>query len=993
MIKPRLLSALVISLFSIMTWGQNTPAQFDKDKLYTTECNSWVEKQLQTMSLKQKIGQLFIHTVSPYISPQGKADLRSAVTEYHIGGLLFSGGQVLNQIELTNYAQSMAEIPLLLTFDGEWGLSMRLKNTIAFPRNRILGCITEDSLIYAYGKEVARQCREIGVHINFAPVADVDNNPKNPVINTRSFGSNPQRVARLVSAYAKGLEDGGVIAVCKHFPGHGDTETDSHKALPRLDFDRARLDSIELVPFKRAITSGVNGVMVGHLLIPALDSQKPASLSHKLVSDILKNELGFKGLVFTDALAMQGVSGNDLAAQALIAGNDLLLVQRNLKREMDGVLNAIKQGKLTEADITERCRKVLSYKYAMGLTEKQYIQSGQVMNRLNKPEAKELVNALKKSAVTVVANPAKMLPFAQGSTGNMLISISASPSRMHPLYEQLKKSISVQWINLTPNAATPSIERFSKASHIIVAIESDNFMRFATLLEKLTKLKPTTLVFFTPLSALRGQRPFMEAAGAIVAAHSAEVEIQKHAGNILTGYAKADGVLSIDISDRFKAGQGVALQKTAPSVPTHENTATNTPDLQKIDEIAIEGIEAKAYPGCQIFILKNGKPVYNKCFGTVTYNSTEKVRPEHLYDLASLSKTTGTLLAVMKLYDQGKITLTDRIASFLPQFKGTDKGGITIQQLLYHESGLPAYLPFYRDAIDLESCKGGLFKNRKDADHTVQVGRTLYISTNFKNKAEWISPIPSKSFPLQVAENLYVKKEFKEVILQRIIDTPLKPKTYRYSCLNFIILKEIVETLTQKPMDLYLDDTFFRPMGLKRIAYNPLKRFSKEDIIPTVAYDFLRGKHPLQGYVHDEAAALLGGVSGNAGMFATAADVACVYQMLLNKGVYNQQRFLSKETCDLFLTMKSKRSRRGLGFDKPDPNNERISPCAPEAPRSVVGHTGFTGTCAWADPDNQLIMVFLSNRIYPDPYNRTQLTRLNIRPRIQEVMYKAFVRP
>ena len=379
--KKILLACMLISLYL----GVNAQSDFiHKNINDEVACRRWVDNKLQSMTLKQKIGQLFIHTVAPYKTQSNKQNISDAVKGYGIGGLLFSGGEIGKQIELTNYAQSMAEIPLLITFDGEWGLAMRLKGTPSFPRNRVLGCIQNDTLLYEYGKEVARQLREIGVHVNFAPVADIDNNPKNPVINTRSFGSDRENVARKVVAYSRGLQDGGVLAVCKHFPGHGDTEVDSHKSLPVLPFTRERLDSIELYPFRKAIEAGVGGMMVGHLNVTSLDN-KAASVSHAVVTELLKNELHFSGLVFTDALEMKGISSNPyVSAQALIAGNDMVLAPRNLKRELDGVLKAVKEGKITEDEINEKCRKVLTYKYAFGLDRRPVVAKEGVMARINK---------------------------------------------------------------------------------------------------------------------------------------------------------------------------------------------------------------------------------------------------------------------------------------------------------------------------------------------------------------------------------------------------------------------------------------------------------------------------------------------------------------------------------------------------------------------------------------------------------------------------------
>ena len=314
---------LCVLVFVTMLVSGQEPSILVRGNVHSEECKSWVEAKLSNMTLKEKIGQLFIHTVALQNTQQNRRNIQNAVKEYKVGGLLFSGGQLVDQVNLTNYAQELAEIPLLMTFDGEWGLAMRLKGTPTFPRNRVLGCIQDNTLLYEYGKEVARQCREIGVHVNFAPVADVDNNPQNPVINTRSFGGDPKNVAEKVIAYSQGLEEGGVLSVSKHFPGHGDTNVDSHKALPVLTFSRERLDSIELYPFRKAVDVGLGGMMVGHLEVQQV-SKKPASLSSDVIG-ILTKELGFKGLVFTDALEMKGVSNNlDVCARALMAGNDLL---------------------------------------------------------------------------------------------------------------------------------------------------------------------------------------------------------------------------------------------------------------------------------------------------------------------------------------------------------------------------------------------------------------------------------------------------------------------------------------------------------------------------------------------------------------------------------------------------------------------------------------------------------------------------------------------
>lgn len=981
-----MLSALLVWSVAMMAQG---PSILVNGKANSEECRRWVEEKMVGMTLKEKIGQLFIHTVAPQNTPQNKKNIQNAVKDYKVGGLLFSGGQLENQVNLTNFAQEMAEVPLLLTFDGEWGLSMRLKGTPGFPRNRVLGCIQDNTLLYEYGKEVARQCREIGVHVNFAPVADVDNNPQNPVINTRSFGGDPKDVAEKVIAYSQGLEEGSVLSVCKHFPGHGDTNVDSHKALPVLNFSRERLDSIELYPFRKAVNVGLGGMMVGHLEVPKL-SAKPASLSKEIIG-LLKEELGFKGLVFTDALEMKGVSNNlDVCARALMAGNDMLLAPRNLKRELDGVLNAIKKGLLTEEQINEKCRKVLTFKYALGLYKKQFIQLSGLEQRLNRPETKALKERMQKASVTVASNAAGILPLEMNLKGTVVVNIGR-PSEGMAFYKRFNRYVSADRLQANADSLVTLRKRLEKYERIIVVLHTEKYDAYKSLLNTLSEKKPLVYVYLTPLRRMHNKGAAWKKASAVVLGHSNDEVVQSYVADALVGKEIPEGRISVEVEGFLKPGDGVTIGKEPAKVYRPQDYGMDAGILNKIDEIALEGIEAKAYPGCQVLVLKDGAPVYEKCFGSFTYEPSTKVTSEHLYDIASLTKTTATLLAVMKLYDEGKFGLTDRISKYVPVLKGSPKERITIEELLLHQSGLPAFWPFYREAIDDSSYVGQLYKARPDAGHRLQVDRRLYVANSFGYKKEYISSVPSDSFPLRISDSLYVSPAFPKRMLEMIAsdEIPLRDRRYRYSCLNFMLLKEMVENLAGEPLDVYLEREFYQPMGMAHTLYKPLERYPKEQIVPTVKKDYLRSRMMLQGYVHDEIAAFMGGVSGNAGLFSNVRDVAKVYQMLIDGGMYNGKRYFSLETCNLFMTKTSHISRRGLGFDKPDKQNPAKGPCAEEAPAEVIGHTGFTGTCAWADPKNRLVFVFLSNRIYPRPFDHKALMGLNIRPRIQQVMYQA----
>ena len=984
--------SVTICFWCIMAtmWAQ-APTLLTKGKADSQECKEWVETRLQGMSLKEKIGQLFIHTVAPQDTEPNRRNIRNAVKEYKVGGLLFSGGQLSTQVVLTNFAQEMAETPLLMTFDGEWGLAMRLKGTPSFPKNRVLGCIQDNELLYEYGLEVARQCREIGVHVNFAPVADVDNNPLNPVINTRSFGGDPKNVADKVIAYSRGLEEGGVLSVSKHFPGHGDTNVDSHKALPVLNFSRERMDSIELYPFRQAIQAGLGGIMVGHLEVPAF-SKKPASISTEILS-LLQDELGFKGLAFTDALEMKGISNNpNLCAQTLIAGNDMLLAPRNLKRELDGVLNAVKNGQLTEEQITEKCRKVLTFKYALGLHQRQFVQLSGLEQRLNHPGVQQLMDRLEKAAVTVVSNDGGILPLDVDQKKVVVLNIG-TPSKGKAFCNQLKKYMQVDCIQAHPDSITSISKRLGNYEKVIVAIHTEKYAAYQSMLNTLSARLPLVYVYLTPMKRIYNKGNNWKKAAAVVMGHSGSVAVQHFVADVLMGREKATGRLSVEVKDYRKPGEGVVVDLKTTKVYRPEDYGMNADVLARIDEIALEGIKAKAYPGCQILILKDGAPVYDKCFGTFTYGDSRKVTSDDIYDIASLTKTTATLLAVMKLYDQGKFGLTDPISKYVPVLQGSPKGRITIEDLLYHQSGLPGSWPFYREAINDSSYTGAFFKARLDANHHQQVDRRLYVVDEFKYKDEYVSPLRSEEYPLQVAEGVFVNPAFPERILEMIAsdEIPLRDRRYRYSCLNFVLLKEMVEQISGMPMDKYLDQEFYAPMGMQHTLYSPLSRFKPEQIVPTVQKDYLRGRKELRGYVHDEIAAFMGGVSGNAGLFSNAHDVGKVYQMLAEMGQYDGKRYLSLETCQLFMNRKSRLSRRGLGFDKPDAAPGK-GPCADEAPLEVVGHTGFTGTCAWTDAKNGLVFVFLSNRIYPRPFDHKALMSLNIRPRIQQVMYQALMK-
>ena len=994
----------VLILFFVnrpMSDAQSVPASTPRGEasfLYAMKddagCRQWVDSVMQTLSLRERIGQLFIYTIAPTQTKANVDLLRKVVKDYKVGGLLFSAGEVPDQVALTNLAQEWADVPLMITLDGEWGLAMRLKETPRFPRNMVLGCIADDNLLYEYGREVARECCEMGIHVNFAPVADVNINPSNPVINTRSFGEDPANVARKVVAYARGLEDGGVVSVAKHFPGHGDTNVDSHKALPTLRFSRERLDSVELYPFRQVIDAGLNGIMVGHLAVPALEGREgvPTSLSRKITHDLLVDELRFKGLVFTDALAMKGVSGSaSLCLEALKAGHDQLLVPRRIKEDVDAVLRAVKHGELSKEDIARRCRKVLTYKYALGLNRKPFVRMSGLSTRLNTPQARDLVRRLSLAAVTVLGNEEKTLPLDPTLKDVAVVNVGDHAELM-PFMQALRPYAEPERFDVARGMNASQCAAFQKrlASYrrVLVCVTEDNLDAYRTFFETFAPEVPVVYVLFVQGYRLESWMDgCLKKASAVVLAHASDEEVQQGVADILYGVAGADGRLSASIGEAFVAGEGVTIEpRTLPRYNPDEH-GMDAGILSQIDDIVEEGIRKGAFPGCQVVVWKDGHEMFNKAFGTQEKGGKVPVEATDVYDLASLTKMTATLLAVMKLYDQGLLSLTDYASTYLPFLKGTDKERITIRELLMHESGLPSTILFYQVAIDKESYAGTLFKASADRLHTVRLGRKTWGNPHFRFRAGLTSPFRTGSCTIQVSDSLWLQASFKQEMMRKIADARLRDKRYRYSCVGFILLQQVVEARAGLSMDEFLHKEFYEPMGLTHTGFRPLAFLSARHIVPTSTDAFLR-KTTLRGFVHDESAAFLGGVSGNAGLFSNASEVAALCQMLLDDGVYQGKRYLSAETCRTFTTQTSRISRRGLGFDKPGKANERFSPCCESAPASVYGHTGFTGTCAWVDPDNGLVYVFLSNRISPDVCNNL-LMELDVRERIQETIYRA----
>ncbi|NDV79196.1 glycoside hydrolase family 3 N-terminal domain-containing protein [Dysgonomonas sp. 511] len=988
--KIKYIPLLALTAFTFCT---NSSAQNKKTvpNLYKSvnrsQMTKWVDSVYNQMSTDQRIGQLFIPLAFGNDTESNRKSIISLVQKQHIGGLLFSKSTPAAQANLTNVAQKAAKVPLMITLDGEWGLAMRLSGTTRFPRNMTLGAIQNDSLLYYYGKEVARQCKLMGIHVNFAPALDVNSNPANPVIGTRSFGEDPQRVARLGIMYSKGLEAGGVMSVAKHFPGHGDTSTDSHKVLPLISHNRERLDKVELKPFKEYINAGLSGMMVGHLNIPALEPKaQPSSLSAKVATGLLQDELGFTGLIFTDGLQMKGVSVEDnYCVRALLAGNDLLLGPVSVVKEYNAVKQAVADGTISQSMLEQKCKKVLAYKYILGVHKTKPVDTKTLVKNLNTPQADHVNRQLSKAAVTLLKDSENIIPFKELDK-RKIAAVALGEGANNEFHKRLKNYGDVTCFTAAnANALLQLKNQLSKYNTVIVSVHSTKISA-DTAIRTVTQGKETVLAFFVVPYRMSAFGNSIKASDAVVLGYEGnEYSYDYTAQTLFGGYAPS-GKIPVSVKGLFEAGKGLAKKKTRLAYDIPESLGIPSDRFSPVDSIIEEGLKEKAYPGAQLLVAKNGVIIYNKSYGSFEYDGKRKVDNDDIYDIASMTKAIATVPAVMKLYDQSKLKLNTPISTYVDPLKGTDKARITIREALLHETAMPPFIPYYMNAIDKSSYEGNLFSRVKTASHKAQFDETTWARTDYKFKPEMVSVAAKKGF-VPLADKMFINKNYQDTIIQAIADANLrKRKTYLYSCLNFILLQKTVEKIARQDLNAFTQKYFFLPLGATTTTYTPLQKFDTSRIVPTEKDDFLR-KQLIRGYVHDEGAAFMGGISGNAGLFSNANDLAKLCQMLLNKGTYGGEKYLSEQTCTYFTSAKSTTSRRGLGFDKPEPRTNKSSPTSISTPNSAYGHTGFTGTCFWIDPDNNLIYILLTNRVHEKRTNKG-LTSLGIRHRVQEEIYK-----
>ncbi|MCZ4409924.1 serine hydrolase [Cryomorphaceae bacterium 1068] len=962
--------------FFFIAFALSAKAQpiFDKSE------TPWADSLLATLSVEEKIGQLFMVAAYSNRDAKHEKELLELVERYKIGGLIFFQGGPVRETKMYNRLQSAAEIPLLIGMDAEWGLGMRLDSTISFPRQMTLGAIRNDSLIYAMGKEIARQSRRIGIHVNFAPVVDVNNNPNNPVINNRSFGEDKENVERKGLAYMHGMQDNGVLANAKHFPGHGDTDTDSHYNLPVIKHDMNRLRSVELYPYSKMFKEGLGSIMVAHLSIPSLDStpNRASTLSPNVVTGLLQEEMGFDGLIFTDALNMKGVSKfydpGEVDLLAAKAGNDVLLFAEDVPKALDKIRDAIADGSYSEADLNRSVAKILKAKEWAGIHRGEVVSESNIFEDLNTPEADFLKQKLSDAAMTLVQNKNGILPL--GDLDSRTISVVTIGGDGQIFKNRLAKYTdfkSVETVTSPEPVEALRVRDFAlKSNTVIINVEgtsnspSKNFGLSGdaiNLIETIAAEREVILVFMgNPYALAKLNHP--ERLKAILVGYQDDAHLNRAAAEAIMGAIPVTGKLPVSVGEYFKVKEGIELAEATRLHYTSPMEFGLSPEaFAKIDSIAMDGIQKRAYPGAQILIAKKGKVIFNQNYGFHTYDDQTPVRSTDLYDLASITKIVASTISLMKLDDLGKFDLDAPLSNYFPEIRA-DSPYYTMQprRMLAHVAGLKAWIPFYVETMNEGEPKWDVYSKSESALYSREVARQMYINN-------------------VVSDSL----------MFRILASPLRPnRDYKYSDLGYYFMREIVKRQSGLRLDSFAASNFYEPMGLQTMGYQPLERFPKERIVPTEYDTYFRGQL-VHGYVHDPGAAMQGGVGGHAGVFSNAEDLAAIMQMLINKGEYGGERFLSEAVVSeytrcQFCDSELDEERRGAGFDKP------VIPDGPGPTCKCVsfdsfGHSGFTGTIAWADPVEDIVYVFLSNRVYPSAENK-KLARMDIRTNIQEEIYR-----
>ena len=946
------------------------------DTEYATEGQKkWVDSIYNQLSFEEKLGQLFMVAAFSNKDTVHTNAIDKLIIQKKIGGLIFMQGGPVRQARLTNRYQSESKVPLFIGIDAEWGLAMRLDSVNRFPFNMTLGAIQDLKFLEKVGEQMGKQTKRIGAHFNFSPVIDINTNPKNPIIGVRSFGEDKFQVTERASKLVKGMQSEGIFGTGKHFPGHGDTDKDSHYTLPTLSLSKERIDDIELYPYKKLFVEDLASVMVAHLNVPSLETREnyPSSISYNVVTNVLQKDLKFKGLIFTDALNMKGASNfkqpGEIDLEAFLAGNDILLFAEDVPIAIEKLTKAYNDTLFSDDRIAFSVKKILKYKHKIGLNKWLPIQKANLISDINSIENEALQYELYENAITVIKNKDEILPIKNLEKEKIAYVKFGEDSNI-PFVTTLKKYADIT--EISHKNIDSLLVKLKPFTTVICGLhKTDKNWRIQEFskddlsdLDKISKNNNVILDVFAKPYALLPIKNFDNFKSIVVSYQNTDVA-QVVSAELLFGAFESKGKLPVSINTDFKINTGLSTKKlnrlgfTAP-----ENVGMKSDILSKIEMIANKAIDGKMTPGLQVLVARKGKVVYQKSFGYQTYENLVKVKNSDLYDAASVTKMISTLPNVMKMYDEKKINLESTLGFMIPSFVNTDKNAITFKNLMSHYAGFQAWIPFYKSTLD-----------------SAKVPINKFYRKTFET-----------GFSKKVADNLFITDNYNDTIMKIIGDSKLSAKIeYKYSDFTFIILKDYLERMTQKTLDVLSQENFYGSLGMTNTLYNPLAKFEKSVIAPTENDNYFR-QQIIQGYVHDMGAAMQGGIGGHAGLFSNSMDVAKMMQMFLQKGNYGGIQYFTEKTIEDFNTCYfcSEGNRRGLGFDKPQISGD--GPTCKCVSKSSFGHTGFTGIMAWADPETELVYVFMSNRTFPDSNAPNLLSKYNIREDIQKIIQDAIVK-
>ena len=933
----------------------------------------WVDSIYNNLTLDEKIGQLFFVQATSK-NKNNSEKILNDIKNFKIGGLIFSTGHPSIQANLTNKYQNASEIPLMISMDAEWGVGMRLDSVPKFPWNMSLGAIKNDLLIEKIGSEIGYQFKRLGIHMNFAPVIDINTNPKNPIIGNRSYGENKINVSEKGISFTKGIQSNNVLATAKHFPGHGDTSKDSHLTLPTINFDEKRIKKVELYPFKKLIEDGLSAVMIAHLNVPSLEKENmlPSTLSKNIIEKTLIKELNFNGLIITDALEMKGVSEftkKNVDLMAFLAGNDILLMSSDISKGIKSIKKSIKKGKISEQRLARSVKKILKAKYKVGLNNYKSIETSNLIDDLNSISVTNLINKSIESIPTLIKNKSNVIPVKLDTESILNIQFGNSDGVIFNDYlNKFKRVKAIKASNINTNDLNSLL-----ANHklIIVSFHMKSDTPWENMNKKFSENEQDILKLidehdnkilasFTNPYALSQLN--LKSYNSVIVGFQNNYEFQKTIAQQIFGAKEIKGNLPVSINETYKEGTGIILKNlNILSYADPEMVGVDRKKLNKIDSLVNYAIQNEMTPGAQILIAKNSKIIYDKSFGRLRYNENLKTNSETIYDLASLTKILVTTPIIMNLVDKNIIGLETKLKEIIPRYEKSNKSEISVKELLSGHAALQAWIPFYKLTLDE--------KNRPSSKY-------YSFSRNRTNS-------------VKVSPDLYLRTDYIDTIRNIIEKSDLLKNKYKYSDLSYLIIQEFIENHYNQNLDQIIHELMFRKLGID-LNYNPTLKYSTKNIAPTELDEYFRYKE-INGYVHDMAAAMLGGVSTHAGLFGNAINVAKVMQLYIQNGNYGNQQILNPETINLFNNCYycDEDNRRGVGFDKPQLEDD--GPTCGCISMNSFGHSGWTGTFAWADPDQEIIYVFLSNRSYPtgESAGKSKLVKENIRSKIQEIIYNS----